>query len=140
MKLWKVSERDKRPEGYNLKDEDGRLRDPSMITSLRVSGVCCIPAGVGCRQWWVLVGLCAPGTVLAAAGGTEGVAQLGVQTHCEHSDPTAVPSAAVLLGWSCRAPSFALFAAQPQLLQQQFLLCELSCPSRWIRTSLPSQM
>lgn len=37
VKLWKVSERDKRPEGYNLKDEDGRLRDPSMITMLRVS-------------------------------------------------------------------------------------------------------
>lgn len=37
VKLWKVSERDKRPEGYNLKDEDGRLRDPSMITVLRVS-------------------------------------------------------------------------------------------------------
>ncbi|KFP10100.1 Serine/threonine-protein phosphatase 2A 55 kDa regulatory subunit B beta isoform, partial [Egretta garzetta] len=36
VKLWKVSERDKRPEGYNLKDEDGRLRDPSMITMLRV--------------------------------------------------------------------------------------------------------
>ncbi|KAI6077100.1 Serine/threonine-protein phosphatase 2A 55 kDa regulatory subunit B beta isoform isoform X2 [Aix galericulata] len=36
VKLWKVSERDKRPEGYNLKDEDGRLRDPSMITTLRV--------------------------------------------------------------------------------------------------------
>ncbi|KAI1234285.1 Serine/threonine-protein phosphatase 2A 55 kDa regulatory subunit B beta isoform, partial [Lamprotornis superbus] len=37
VKLWKVSERDKRPEGYNLKDEDGRLRDPSMITVLRDS-------------------------------------------------------------------------------------------------------
>ncbi|ETE72184.1 Serine/threonine-protein phosphatase 2A 55 kDa regulatory subunit B beta isoform, partial [Ophiophagus hannah] len=36
VKLWKVSERDKRPEGYNLKDEDGRLRDPSTITTLRV--------------------------------------------------------------------------------------------------------
>ncbi|EMP40896.1 Serine/threonine-protein phosphatase 2A 55 kDa regulatory subunit B beta isoform, partial [Chelonia mydas] len=36
VKLWKVSERDKRPEGYNLKDEDGRFRDPSMITMLRV--------------------------------------------------------------------------------------------------------
>ncbi|KAJ6668013.1 hypothetical protein lerEdw1_016334, partial [Lerista edwardsae] len=35
VKLWKVSERDKRPEGYNLKDEDGRLRDPSTITTLR---------------------------------------------------------------------------------------------------------
>nr|XP_009677586.1 PREDICTED: serine/threonine-protein phosphatase 2A 55 kDa regulatory subunit B beta isoform [Struthio camelus australis] len=37
VKLWKVSERDKRPEGYNLKDEDGRLRDPSMITTLRLT-------------------------------------------------------------------------------------------------------
>ncbi|KAF7707430.1 serine/threonine-protein phosphatase 2A 55 kDa regulatory subunit B beta isoform isoform X1 [Silurus meridionalis] len=36
VKLWKISERDKRPEGYNLKDEDGRIRDPSTITSLRV--------------------------------------------------------------------------------------------------------
>ncbi|KAF3838103.1 hypothetical protein F7725_009871 [Dissostichus mawsoni] len=36
VKLWKISERDKRPEGYNLKDDDGRIRDPSTITSLRV--------------------------------------------------------------------------------------------------------
>ncbi|XP_069508537.1 serine/threonine-protein phosphatase 2A 55 kDa regulatory subunit B beta isoform isoform X1 [Ambystoma mexicanum] len=36
VKLWKVSERDKRPEGYNLKDEEGRLRDPCTIKSLRV--------------------------------------------------------------------------------------------------------
>ncbi|KAF7231579.1 serine/threonine-protein phosphatase 2A 55 kDa regulatory subunit B beta isoform-like [Nothobranchius furzeri] len=36
VKLWKISERDKRPEGYNLKDEDGRIRDPATITSLRV--------------------------------------------------------------------------------------------------------
>lgn len=43
MKLWKVSERDKRPEGYNLKDEEGRLRDPATITTLRVSGVA-VPA------------------------------------------------------------------------------------------------
>ncbi|GAB1301682.1 Serine/threonine-protein phosphatase 2A 55 kDa regulatory subunit B beta isoform [Apodemus speciosus] len=35
VKLWKVSERDKRPEGYNLKDEEGRLRDPTTITTLR---------------------------------------------------------------------------------------------------------
>ncbi|KAB0404432.1 hypothetical protein E2I00_009562, partial [Balaenoptera physalus] len=34
VKLWKVSERDKRPEGYNLKDEEGRLRDPATITTL----------------------------------------------------------------------------------------------------------
>lgn len=36
IKLWKISERDKRAEGYNLKDEDGRLREPFRITSLRV--------------------------------------------------------------------------------------------------------
>lgn len=36
IKLWKISERDKRAEGYNLKDEDGRLRDPLRITALRV--------------------------------------------------------------------------------------------------------
>uniref|UniRef100_A0A8C1PK75 Serine/threonine-protein phosphatase 2A 55 kDa regulatory subunit B n=1 Tax=Cyprinus carpio TaxID=7962 RepID=A0A8C1PK75_CYPCA len=36
IKLWKISERDKRAEGYNLKDEDGRLRDPFRITTLRV--------------------------------------------------------------------------------------------------------
>lgn len=39
VKLWKISERDKRPEGYNLKDEDGRIRDPGTITTLRVSAV-----------------------------------------------------------------------------------------------------
>lgn len=37
IKLWKISERDKRAEGYNLKDEDGRLRDQFRITTLRVS-------------------------------------------------------------------------------------------------------
>uniref|UniRef100_S4RP34 Protein phosphatase 2, regulatory subunit B, beta a n=1 Tax=Petromyzon marinus TaxID=7757 RepID=S4RP34_PETMA len=37
IKLWKISERDKRAEGYNLKEEDGRLRDPTTITALRVS-------------------------------------------------------------------------------------------------------
>ncbi|XP_030643900.1 protein phosphatase 2, regulatory subunit B, gamma a [Chanos chanos] len=36
IKLWKVSERDKRPEGYNLKDEEGRLKDISTVTSLQV--------------------------------------------------------------------------------------------------------
>ncbi|KAF3828031.1 hypothetical protein GH733_001266, partial [Mirounga leonina] len=36
IKLWKISERDKRAEGYNLKEEDGRLRDPFRITALRV--------------------------------------------------------------------------------------------------------
>ena len=36
IKLWKVTERDKRPEGYNLKDESGLLRDPNSITALRV--------------------------------------------------------------------------------------------------------
>lgn len=38
IKLWKISERDKRPEGYNLKEEDGRYRDPTTVTTLRVSG------------------------------------------------------------------------------------------------------
>uniref|UniRef100_W5NGT3 Serine/threonine-protein phosphatase 2A 55 kDa regulatory subunit B n=1 Tax=Lepisosteus oculatus TaxID=7918 RepID=W5NGT3_LEPOC len=36
IKLWKISERDKRPEGYNLKEEDGRYRDPATVTTLRV--------------------------------------------------------------------------------------------------------
>lgn len=36
IKLWKVTERDKRPEGYNLKDESGLMRDPTNLTSLRV--------------------------------------------------------------------------------------------------------
>ena len=36
IKLWKVSERDRRAEGYNLKEDSGILRDPSSITSLRV--------------------------------------------------------------------------------------------------------
>ncbi|XP_078509424.1 serine/threonine-protein phosphatase 2A 55 kDa regulatory subunit B beta isoform [Lissotriton helveticus] len=39
VKLWKVSERDKRPEGYNLKDEEGRLRDPCTIKSLRAVSI-----------------------------------------------------------------------------------------------------
>ncbi|TDH13288.1 hypothetical protein EPR50_G00056540 [Perca flavescens] len=36
IKLWKISERDKRPEGYNLKEEDGRYRDLNTVTTLRV--------------------------------------------------------------------------------------------------------
>ncbi|KTF90588.1 hypothetical protein cypCar_00012201 [Cyprinus carpio] len=36
VKLWKVSERDKRAEGYNLRDEEGRLKDLSTITTLQV--------------------------------------------------------------------------------------------------------
>ncbi|CAE1226893.1 PPP2R2 [Acanthosepion pharaonis] len=36
IKLWKVTERDKRPEGYNLKDEEGLSRDSTNITALRV--------------------------------------------------------------------------------------------------------
>ena len=41
IKLWKVSERDKRPEGYNLKDEEGRLKDMTTITSLQVCALAC---------------------------------------------------------------------------------------------------
>ncbi|XP_012943967.1 serine/threonine-protein phosphatase 2A 55 kDa regulatory subunit B alpha isoform [Aplysia californica] len=36
IKLWKVAERNKRPEGYNLKDELGQSRNPTSITSLCV--------------------------------------------------------------------------------------------------------
>ena len=36
IKLWKVSERDRRAEGYNLKEDSGVLRDPSSINTLRV--------------------------------------------------------------------------------------------------------
>lgn len=36
IKLWKVSERDKRVEGYNTKEENGTIRDPACITALRV--------------------------------------------------------------------------------------------------------
>jgi len=36
IKLWKVSERDKRAEGYNLKEDNGLLRDPTSINTLRV--------------------------------------------------------------------------------------------------------
>lgn len=37
IKLWKVSERDKRVEGYNTKEESGAIRDPACITALRVN-------------------------------------------------------------------------------------------------------
>ncbi len=36
IKLWKVSERDKRAEGYNLKDEAGEMKDRGVLTGLRV--------------------------------------------------------------------------------------------------------
>lgn len=36
IKLWKVTERDKRPEGFNLKDETGIMRDATSVTSLKV--------------------------------------------------------------------------------------------------------
>lgn len=36
IKLWKVSERDKKIEGYNTKEGCGELSDPSRITSLKV--------------------------------------------------------------------------------------------------------
>ena len=36
IKLWKVSERDKMAEGYNLRDESGQIRDPSSLSMLRV--------------------------------------------------------------------------------------------------------
>lgn len=36
IKLWKVSEKDKKIEGYNTKEDSGIMRDPMNITSLRV--------------------------------------------------------------------------------------------------------
>lgn len=39
IKLWKVSERDKRIEGYNTKEENGCIRDPKSITELRVPAI-----------------------------------------------------------------------------------------------------
>merc|ERR1712029_323941 len=36
VKLWKVSERDKKAEGYNLKEDSGLLKDPTSINTLRV--------------------------------------------------------------------------------------------------------
>lgn len=45
IKLWKITERDKRPEGYNLKDEEGKLKDLSTVTSLQVRcGARTVPA------------------------------------------------------------------------------------------------
>lgn len=37
IKLWRVSERDKKVEGYNLREEDGNVKDPNTISQLRVS-------------------------------------------------------------------------------------------------------
>lgn len=36
IKLWRVSERDKKVEGYNLREEDGNIKDPSSVMQLRV--------------------------------------------------------------------------------------------------------
>ena len=50
MKLWKVSERDKREVGFNTREDNGVLRDYSSITSLKVRynrrpGVVTSPSG-----------------------------------------------------------------------------------------------
>ncbi|XP_047036261.1 serine/threonine-protein phosphatase 2A 55 kDa regulatory subunit B alpha isoform isoform X2 [Helicoverpa zea] len=39
IKLWKVSERDKRVTGYNTREEGGRAREPARVTQLRVPTV-----------------------------------------------------------------------------------------------------
>lgn len=36
IKLWKVTERDRKPEGFNLKDDAGISRDPSSVNTLVV--------------------------------------------------------------------------------------------------------
>ncbi|ELW62244.1 Serine/threonine-protein phosphatase 2A 55 kDa regulatory subunit B gamma isoform [Tupaia chinensis] len=57
IKLWKITERDKRPEGYNLKDEEGKLKDLSTVTSLQ--------SAVACAHRVLLAATC-PHVVLAA--------------------------------------------------------------------------
>ncbi|XP_053673963.1 protein phosphatase PP2A 55 kDa regulatory subunit [Anopheles nili] len=39
IKLWKVSERDKRVEGYNTREDNGSIRDPASINALRVPSI-----------------------------------------------------------------------------------------------------
>jgi len=50
IKLWKITERDKRPEGYNLKDEEGKLKDLSTVTSLQVSCCLCPKSSCSCTK------------------------------------------------------------------------------------------
>lgn len=66
IKLWKISERDKRPEGYNLKEEDGRYRDFNTVTTLRVCMNVCIaflncPNNVEYMYYYVINHLILPG-------------------------------------------------------------------------------
>lgn len=109
VKLWKVSERDKRPEGYNLKDEDGRLRDPSMITVLRVSvrSQGCrgafLPRGGWSRRW------CHPSAGAAGGRVPEGgrgrlVSEAGAATGAPGGPPRAglCGVGGDALGKSCR--------------------------------------
>lgn len=49
IKLWKVSERDKRVDGYNTKEDNGSLKDPALVTSLRVPTIKPMELMVGCR-------------------------------------------------------------------------------------------
>ena len=39
VKLWKIAERDKRYDGFNLKDENGHMVTPTSLKSLRVPKV-----------------------------------------------------------------------------------------------------
>ncbi|CAF5217121.1 unnamed protein product, partial [Rotaria magnacalcarata] len=36
VKLWKISEKTKRAEGYNLRDDDGIIRSSNSLTNLRI--------------------------------------------------------------------------------------------------------
>ena len=58
VKLWKVMERTKRAEGYNLKDDGGVLRAPTSINTLRVPVFkvsALIKAGCLLTSWYVAV-------------------------------------------------------------------------------------
>ena len=36
VKLWKISEKTKRAEGYNLRDDNGTIRSTNTVTNLRI--------------------------------------------------------------------------------------------------------
>ncbi|CAF3326811.1 unnamed protein product, partial [Rotaria sp. Silwood2] len=36
VKLWKISEKTKRAEGYNLRDDNGIIRSSNSLTNLRI--------------------------------------------------------------------------------------------------------
>ena len=99
IKLWKITERDKRPEGYNLKDEEGKLKDLSTVTSLQVRcGTWTVPASEEqlCFVYYT-----------ARISGLEGPWRSEPQSG---SDPELKKPGCLLAGWppsfSCAVPQF----------------------------------